>query len=81
MSCAGNGSADRKDLIRAVIVQKKGKGQIWTLLEPEESRWKQCFSCQDKWLSALSTGSEQALIFGGRKISFHFAGTKCVGEG
>lgn len=25
-SCAGNGSADRKDLIRAVIVQKKGKG-------------------------------------------------------
>ena len=25
-SCAGNGSEDRKDLIRAVIVQKKGKG-------------------------------------------------------
>lgn len=42
-SCVGNGSADRKGLIRAVIIQKKGKGQIWQLLEPGESRQRRCF--------------------------------------
>jgi hypothetical protein len=36
----GNGNANKKDLIRAVIVQKGREGEIWQLLEPgREVAW------------------------------------------
>lgn len=74
----GNGTGNRKGLLKTQIAGKGRQGGIMQLLAPGEGRWRQRFSLVSltgKWIFHRVRGASELR---GRKIPFHFTGTRAL---